>query len=74
MELSDRADFAGPFEELIDDLKLARPIKFKGLPMSSHALKHPLVFIGKCEEKFPRIDPALSGGGFIRGLPFCLRK
>jgi hypothetical protein len=30
--------------------------------MSSHALKHPLVFIGKGDERFAKISPELSGG------------
>lgn len=60
--LSDPKDPSGKFEVIIDDLKLARPIKFKGLPTSSHALKHPLVFIGKCDENFSSILPELSGG------------
>ena len=30
--------------------------------MSAHALKHPLIFIGKCDESFRNILPELSGG------------
>jgi hypothetical protein len=30
--------------------------------MSLHALKHPLVFIGKCDERFSNLSPELSGG------------
>jgi hypothetical protein len=60
--LSDPKGSVGKFEVIVDDLKLARPIKFKGLPTSSHALKHPLVFVGKCDEKFSKILPELSGG------------
>lgn len=50
------------FEVLLDDLMLLRPIKFKGLPMSSHAVKKPIVFIGSCREEFKKYSPELSGG------------
>jgi hypothetical protein len=60
--LSDPKGSVGTFDVFIDELKLARPIQFKNLPMSAHALKHPLVFVGKCDEKFSNIDPELSGG------------
>lgn len=52
----------GVFEVLFDDLKLTRPIKFKDLPTTNHALKKPLVFIGKCREEFSKIPQELSGG------------
>jgi hypothetical protein len=60
--LTDPNETVGEFEVIVDDLKLARPIKFRNLPMSSHALKHSLVFIGKCDERFSKIPPELSGG------------
>ena len=59
---SDPKDEPGKFDVFIDDLKLARPIRFRNLPITEHALKHPLVFIGKCEENFSKIEPELSGG------------
>jgi Histidine kinase-, DNA gyrase B-, and HSP90-like ATPase len=52
----------GPFEIFLDDLQLFRPIKFKGLPTTSHALKKPLVFLGKCREEFKKLPRELSGG------------
>jgi hypothetical protein len=36
----------GKFEVFFDDLRLFRPIKFKGLPATNNALKSPLPFIG----------------------------
>ncbi|WP_407177482.1 ATP-binding protein [Bradyrhizobium sp. STM 3562] len=60
--LSDPEGQGDKFEVFIDDLKLARPIKFRNLPTTSHALKRPLVFIGKCDEAFSKIKPELSGG------------
>ncbi len=50
------------FDVFIDELKLFRPIKFKGLPNSGHAIKHPLIFIGKCREEFNSYSTDLSGG------------
>ncbi len=45
-----------------DELKLRRPIKFKDLPTTGHALKKPLVFLGKCREEFRKLPRELSGG------------
>jgi hypothetical protein len=60
--LKDPANSTGKFDIFFDDLKLFRPIKYKGLPTTSHALKKPLVFFGKCRETFPKVPMALSGG------------
>ena len=61
-KLEDPVGLIGKFDVFFDDLKLARPIKFKGLPVTNNALKHPLVFIGKCREEFKKVPRALSGG------------
>jgi len=50
------------FDVYIDDLQLFRPIKFKGLPTTNHALKKPLILFGKCREEFAKYEKALSGG------------
>jgi histidine kinase/DNA gyrase B/HSP90-like ATPase len=60
--LSDPKGEVGKFDVFVDDLKLSRPIKFRNLPITSHALKHPLVFVGKCSETFSKIPAELSGG------------
>ena len=60
--LEDPVGHIGTFEVLFDDLQLSRPIKFKGLPSTNNALKHPLVFIGKCREEFSKVPHELSGG------------
>ena len=60
--LKDPAEQVGKFEVFFDDLKLARPIKFKGLPATNNALKNPLIFLGKCREEFGKVQRALSGG------------
>lgn len=61
-ELKDQSEPIGKFEVFLDNLKLTRPIKFKGLPITNNALKKPLIFIGKCREEFSKVDRELSGG------------
>ena len=60
--LTDQPTYGGQFDVFFDDLRLARPIKFTHLPMTSHALKEPLIFLGTCNESFPKIPRELSGG------------
>lgn len=60
--LHDPVGRIGKFDVFFDDLKLARPLKFKGLPSTNNALKNPLVFIGKCREEFKKLPRELSGG------------
>ncbi len=62
LKLADPVNSSGHFEVLFDNLSLRRPIKFKGLPTTSHALKKPLIFLGKCREQFARVPRELSGG------------
>jgi hypothetical protein len=62
LNLIDKDNPGGKFEVFFDDLKLSRPIKFRDLPVSTHALKRPLVFLGKCQETFGKIPRELSGG------------
>jgi hypothetical protein len=50
------------FRVQIDDLVLKRPLKFRDLPSTSHALKHPLLFVGSHREEFEGVDRTLSGG------------
>ena len=61
-DLHDPIGNIGKFDVFFDDLKLFRPIKFKGLPTTNNALKTPLAFIGKCREGFAKIPRELSGG------------
>ena len=61
-DLHDPVGLVGKFDIFFDDLKLFRPIKFKGLPSTNNALKSPLAFIGKCREEFPKLPRELSGG------------
>lgn len=62
LDLNDPVDKVGQFEVYFDNLQLFRPIRFRGLPTTNHALKKPLVFLGKCRETFPKIQRELSGG------------
>ena len=50
------------FEVFIDGVRLARPILFTKQPKTSNAIKHPLMFIGKCREEFAGSPVELSGG------------
>ena len=60
--LHDPVGTVGKFDVFFDDLKLFRPLKFRGLPATNNALKTPLVFIGKCREEFKKLPRELSGG------------
>lgn len=60
--LLDPIDQVGKFDVYFDDLKLSRPIKFCGLPITKSALKTPLVFVGLCREEFKAVPRELSGG------------
>lgn len=50
------------FNVFFDELELFRPIKFKNLPVPNHAIKMPMVFLGKCREEFSKYSIDLSGG------------
>lgn len=62
MKLDNPGEPAGGFEVLFDNLKLLRPIIYTGLPTTSHSIKKPLVFLGKCRETFSKVPRELSGG------------
>ena len=62
MELKDRAENSDVFDVFFDNLKLSRPIRFTDLPATNHALKQPIVFIGKCREEFSSVPREFSGG------------
>ena len=50
------------FTVLVDDLQLARPLLFTGLPETSHAVKKPIFVVGRCREEFGGVSPELTGG------------
>lgn len=50
------------FDIVIDGLQLMRPIRFSNLPLTDTAVKHPLMFFGKCDQNFSNIDKSVSGG------------
>ena len=56
------ADFEIDFTVLVDDLRLARPLVFTDLPETSHAVKKPILFVGRCREEFDGVPPELNGG------------
>ena len=56
------ADVGNDFTVLVDDLQLARPLLFADLPMTSHAVKKPILFVGRCREDFLGLPPEITGG------------
>lgn len=60
--LSGSIEESDKFEVILDGLKLARPLRFKNLPVTAHAIKKPLIFIGKCLQPFSSVSKEISGG------------
>ena len=56
------ADDGSDFTVLVDDLRLARPLVFTDLPETSHAVKKPILVVGRCREEFDGVPPELTGG------------
>lgn len=56
------ADRADDFRVIIDGVRLSRPLKFRGLPTTQHALKKPMVFVGSLREDFSGFDRDVSAG------------
>ena len=56
------ADVGNDFTVLVDDLRLARPLVFTDLPETSHAVKKPILVVGRCREEFGGVPPELTGG------------
>lgn len=55
-------DSGTEFKVLIDGVQLSRPLKFRGLPTTQHALKKPMVFVGSLREDFSGFDRDVSAG------------
>ena len=56
------ADVGNGFTVLVDDLQLARPLMFTDLPKTSHAVKKPILVVGRCREEFDGVPRELTGG------------
>ncbi len=56
------AEIGNDFRVLVDDLQLARPLMFTGLPETSHAVKKPILTVGKVREDFEGVPAEFSGG------------
>lgn len=56
------ADVGSDFTVLVDDLQLARPLVFEDLPVTSHAVKKPILVVGRCREDFNGVPSELTGG------------
>ena len=46
------ADVGHDFAVLIDDLQLARPLAFADLPKTNHAVRKPILAVGRYREEF----------------------
>jgi hypothetical protein len=53
---------ASKFDVYIDGIQLFRPISIKNIPATAHAIKTPLLFVGKCEPNLDRIPEEFRGG------------
>ena len=60
--LGSAADVGSDFTVLVDDLQLARPLVFTDLPETSHAVKKPILVVGRCREEFDGVSPEFTGG------------
>ena len=56
------ANVGSDFTVFVDDLQLARPLMFVDLPKTSHAVKKPILVVGRCREEFGEVSPELTGG------------
>ena len=56
------ADVGSDFTVLFDDLRLARPLVFSDLPVTSHAVKKPILVVGQCREEFEEFPTEFTGG------------
>jgi hypothetical protein len=61
-EVENASNESTGFEVFVDGVQLARPLKFSGLPETSHALRGPLFFVGKYRHEFKEVDREISGG------------
>lgn len=50
------------FKVIVDGVELLRPISFQNLPTTSHAIKHPLLFVGKDKPILDKIPEEIRGG------------
>ena len=62
MSIGSAVDVGSGFTVFVDDLQLARPLLFVGLPETSHAVKKPILFVGRCREEFTGVQPEITGG------------
>ena len=56
------SDIGNDFTVLVDDLRLTRPLVFVDLPTTSHAVKKPILFVGRCREEFEGFPVEFTGG------------
>ena len=62
MSIGSATDVVSDFTVFIDDLQLACPLVFADLPVTNHAVKKPILVVGRCRADFDRVPPELTGG------------
>ncbi len=60
--ISMKRGVASKFDVYIDGIQLFRPLSIKNIPETAHAIKTPLLFVGKCEPNLDRIPEEFRGG------------
>lgn len=50
------------FDVYADGIRLQRPLKYRDLPMTQHALKKPMIFVGSFREEFTGFERDVSAG------------
>jgi hypothetical protein len=50
------------FDVTVDGVTIKRPLRFRGLPSTEHAIKTPMVFFGSFTEDFPDLLPEVNAG------------
>ena len=56
---------ASSFAVFVDDIQLLRPIRYTNLPATGHALKTPLIFVGKHRFNLGRVSQQIRGGSTL---------
>lgn len=62
LDLSSGQESPLAFDVFVDNLKIHRPIRYRGLPASANQLKQPLVFLGRLREDFSGYPISVSAG------------
>ena len=62
MSIGSSARIGSDFRVLFDDLQLARPLQFIDLPLTTHKVRKPILFVAQRREEFDGVPVELTGG------------